>query len=415
MEDFVMKTPVLLIVFNRPHKAIQVFEKIRQVRPPKLFIVADGPRPNRPGEEELVQQCRALKDLVDWDCDLKVNFAETNMGCRDRIASGITWAFEHVDELIILEDDCVPHVTFFRFCQELLEKYRDDTRIFSITGYNSYRYEPFDESYGFRHGFGCWGWATWKRAWNHFDITMSQWPILKQEKYWKRLFCEQDRDFFEHEFQMSYDKKIDTWAHIFTVNCLANNGLCILPKVNLIRNTGFEQGGTHTAFPAPENFYMDEEMDFPLIHPKIMLSTNAPFVRTPLSSEEIKQRFQKYDPLFRELIEHKRYHNVLTLFKEMLQDTSCSQLTPYHLNYAYYVAIVYFNLGDYEHAEAMLDIVLVVDKKNIDVVLFMAQVQLVRRNFGKFYNFIDTLSKMEAADFTKEQTALLGRMLDTFN
>ena len=427
MENFLNGTPppVLLIVFNRPHKAMQVFEKIRQVRPPKMFIVADGSRPNRPGEIEKVQQCRAIKDLVDWDCDLKVNFAETNMGCRDRIASGITWAFEHVDELIILEDDCVPDLTFFRFCQELLEKYRDDNRIFSIGGYSYDHCEPFEESYAFSKIFECWGWATWKRAWNYFDITMSQWSALKQDKYWKNIFGEQDRTNLKNEFQLTYEGKINSWGYIFYINSLANHALHIIPKVNLVRNTGFELGGTHTGCPSIYHLCMDEAIKFPLVHPDIISPLNrlsAPPIiteNTPENINKLNQIFTEYDDAFKQLLQLKRYDDVIAFFKDkVLRNRNLSYghpLTPYHVNYAYYVAVAYFNLGDYEHAEAMLDIVLTVLPKNIDALLFMIQIHLVQQNFDKVQHFIDELSQTDVNSFTKEQTATLNRFLEALN
>ena len=125
-EEFYFKTPVLFIIFNRPETTMQVFERIRQARPPKLFIVADGARKDKPGEAEKCEQCRAIKDMVDWQCEVYTNFADENIGCKNRVASGISWVFEQVEEAIILEDDCLPNMSFFRFCQEMLEKYKND-------------------------------------------------------------------------------------------------------------------------------------------------------------------------------------------------------------------------------------------------------------------------------------------------
>ena len=269
--NFEMKTPVLLIMFNRPHKAAQVFEKIRQVRPPKMFIVVDGARPDRPGEAEKVRQCRAFADLVDWECDLKVNFAETNMGCNDRIVSGISWAFEHVEELIILEDDCVPNLSFFPFCQELLEKYRNDSRVFTINAFNHDYCEPFEESYAFTATVGGWGWATWKRVWDRVDFDMKQWPTLKQDRYFKNMLKKHQREFYGNGFQMTYEGKWDdTWDYQFLLSSLANHALNIVPRVNLTRNIGFESDAAHTICPTIHHLYMDEEIEFPLIHPDIM-------------------------------------------------------------------------------------------------------------------------------------------------
>jgi len=161
--------PVTFIIFNRPDKAAVVFEQIRKAKPQKLFIIGDGPRPGKPGEAEKVAEGRAIVDTVDWPCEVKTNFAPTNMGARRRVASGLDWVFSHVDETIILEDDCLPEQTFFPFCEELLERFRDDDRIAVISGNNHLkgtRVSP--ESYTFSGTGHTWGWATWKRVWEGF-------------------------------------------------------------------------------------------------------------------------------------------------------------------------------------------------------------------------------------------------------
>ena len=369
--------PVLLIMFNRPHKAAQVFEKIRQVRPPKIFIVVDGARSDRPGEAEKVQQCQAFKDMVDWECDLKVNFAETNMGCKNRVASGITWAFQHVEELIILEDDCVPDLSFFRFCREMLDKYRDDNRIFTIAGSNHDYCEPFNESYAFSKRFWGWGWATWKRAWNIFDVNMKQWPTLKQDGYFKNIYRKYDRRALESEFQMTYEGKINTWDYNFFVNCLANHGLHIVPQVNLVRNTGFESGGTHVTFPTLDHLYMDEVINFPLINPDIISPLDRLFVPPELSGKEIDKILTEHDATFRQLLNLEQYHAVIILFKKILrQRITKLSLTNYHLQFTYYAALAYFNLGDYEHAQALTEILLTFNPQNIELLKFMERILL---------------------------------------
>ena len=410
--DFKMKTPVLLIMFNRPHKAAQVFEKIRQVRPPKMFIVVDGARPDRPGEAEKVQQCRAFKDLVDWECDLKVNFAETNMGCKDRIASGITWAFEHVEELIILEDDCVPDLSFFQFCQELLEKYRSDNRIFSIAGSNHDYCEPFDESYAFSKRLWCWGWATWKRAWSVFDISMNQWPLLKQDKYFKNLYRKSERIYLEKEFRLTYEGKINSWAYRFWLNCLANHGLHIVPRINLVRNTGFESG-VHTSFPTIDHLYMEEKINFPLIHPDIMSPLDRLFVPPNLPIKEIEEILDEHDSTFRQLLNLEQYHAVIILFKKILrQRVTSNSLTNRHLKYVYYTALAYFNLGDYEHSEALIAILLAFDPKNIDILLFQVDTFLAQNAFDKAYNVVKNVKGMNVAN--SRQKAEIDILCQTF-
>ena len=399
--------PVLLIMFNRPHKAAQVFEKIRQVRPPKLFIVVDGARPNRPGEAEKVQQCRAFKDRVDWECDLKVDFAETNMGCRDRVASGITWAFEHTDELIILEDDCVPDLSFFRFCREMLDKYRDDNRVFTIAGSNQDYTEPFDDSYAFMKRCHLWGWATWKRAWKIFDVTMQQWPELRQNGYLKNIFRKPDRFQVEREFQLTYEGKINTWDYQFWFNCLINHGLHIVPRVNMVRNTGFEAGATHTTAPNFESFYMDEAMTFPLTHPEIMSPLDRLFT-PPTEPEnprdkidfykECEQTLAEYDARFRQLLDLKQFHAVIILFKDVLRKRITPGLTPHHLSFAYYAALAYFNLGDFEHAEALTEIILTFDPNNVELLLFLTNVSLNRQNFQKAYELVAFMKRLNVGN-----------------
>ena len=385
--------------FSRPNIAKQVFEKIRYARPLKLFLFVDGARPNRPGEEEKVRQCQAFKDMVDWECDLKVNFPKKNMGCKYGIASAIAWAFEHTDELIILEEDCVPDVSFFRFCRELLDKYRDDNRVFSISGSNHNWTEPFDESYGFTRKFPGWGWATWKRAWKHYDITMKLWPKLKQDKYFKNIFRKHDRLYLENEFQMTYAEKIITWDYEWWISCLENHALHIVPRVNLVRNIGFVNG-TYTKFPVFDHLYMDESMSFPLTHPDIMSPLDRLFV-SPTEPEnprdkiefykECEQTLAEYDAVFSQLLNLKQFHAVIILFKEVLRKRITPQLTQRHLNFVWYNAIAYFNLGDFEHAETMTEILLAFNPQNVDLLIFLTNICMNRRNFQKAQAIVTTI------------------------
>lgn len=417
--------PILLIMFNRPHRAAQVFEKIRQVRPSKMFMVVDGARPNHPGEAEKVQQCRAFKDLVDWECDLKVDFAETNMGCKDRVASGITWAFKHVDELIILEDDCVPDLSFFRFCREMLDKYRDDNRIFSIGGSNHDYCEPFEESYAFTKRCYLWGWATWKRAWKTYDITMKLWPKLRQDKYLKNILRKLDRLQVEREFQMTYEGKINTWDYQYWLSSLINHGLHIVPRVNMVRNIGFEPGGTHTLFPDFNALYMEEAINFPLTHPEIMSPTDRLFT-PPTEPEDPRDKIEfykecertlaEYDATFRQLLNYKQFYAVIMLFKNVLRKKITPQLTPYHLSFTYYTALAYLNLGDYEHAEALTEILLTFNPNNIDLLLFQTNLSLNRQNFRKAYELVAQLKSLNVTnDGQRAQINNFAAVLESLN
>ena len=184
MTDWQLQTPVVLLIFNRPDTTERVFETIRQAKPPKLLVVADGPRADKPGEAEKCAAVRAILDRVDWDCQVIQNYADTNLGCRERVSSGLNWVFETVEEAIILEDDCLPHPTFFRFCEELLERYRHDDRIMTISGNNLQFGRPHTEDgYYFSRYTHIWGWASWRRAWRFYDLEMKAWPELRNTNW----------------------------------------------------------------------------------------------------------------------------------------------------------------------------------------------------------------------------------------
>src|SRR4028118_433764 len=183
-----MKTPVVLIIFNRPAQTEKVFEVIRQAKPPKLLVIADGSRAERPGEAEKCAAARAVIDRVDWDCEVFKNYSDVNLGCDPRISSGLNWVFETVEEAIILEDDCVPHPTFFRYCEELLERYRHDARVMNISGQNVlFGRHRTEYSYYFSRYTLCWGWASWRRAWQYFDVDVKLWPEIRDQNLIKNV------------------------------------------------------------------------------------------------------------------------------------------------------------------------------------------------------------------------------------
>lgn len=181
MSEFKLNVPVLLLIFNRPDTTQRVFHEIRGASPLQLFISADGPRENKPGEFEKCQITRDIVRQVDWDCEVYTNFRDKNLGCKIAVSSAIDWFFENVEEGIILEDDCLPSFSFFRFCEELLEKYRDDERIMQIGGTNLLsEWQRSDDSYYFSKYGAIWGWATWRRAWQYYDVNMKLWPEVKK-------------------------------------------------------------------------------------------------------------------------------------------------------------------------------------------------------------------------------------------
>jgi glycosyltransferase involved in cell wall biosynthesis len=256
-------TPILLIIFNRPKYANKVFESIAQMKPKNLFIVADGPRNIE--EKKLCDETKEIIKKINWPCNLQTNFSEKNMGVRMRIESGITWAFEYTDRLIILEDDCVANKSFFQFCQEMLDKYTGNNEIMMISGDNPVKNYKIENSYSFSKYFAIWGWATWKRAWLKYDSEMMDWPLRKQNSSLYQIFKHKGiSNYLTELFDKAYHHKINSWATRWFYTCVFSNGLSIFPEKNLVSNIGIE--GVHSS-PGTNNNLELEEIHFPLQHP----------------------------------------------------------------------------------------------------------------------------------------------------
>ena len=273
MNESHLKTPITLLIFNRPDTTEKVFEAIRQARPQKLFVIADGPRLDKPGEAEKCAATRAIIERVDWECEVFKNYSDVNLGCGKRPATGISWVFEQVEEAIILEDDCLPHPTFFRFCEELLEKYRDESQVLSICGSN-YKMGNQSYSYYFSRYFICWGWATWRRAWYNFDFEMKRLPGLL-EKGWLEEFLGDPKvaQLWHKNFQKVYcASPIHIWDYQWQFAAWLQNGLFIRPNANLISNLGFGAEATHTI--DNYSYYASlpfKPISFPLEHPQTIV------------------------------------------------------------------------------------------------------------------------------------------------
>ena len=269
-----MKTPVALIIFNRPSTTAKVFEAIRQAKPPKLLVVADGARSDRPEEAEKCLAARAIIEGVDWECEVLTNYSDVNLGCKQRLSSGLDWVFANVEEAIILEDDCLPDPSFFPFCEQLLEHYRHDQRIMVISGVNfQFGNKRTNDSYYFSRYMHCWGWASWRRAWQYYDVEMKLWPKIRDENWLQSVFAEASSiNYWQKILQATYQGEINTWDYQWTFACWLQNGLTVLPNVNLISNIGFGVGSTHTE--QAENLYANlpvEQMSFPLSHPQFII------------------------------------------------------------------------------------------------------------------------------------------------
>ncbi len=239
-----IKTPIVLLIFNRPQYTEKVLAKIKKVRPQKLYVVADGARND--GEWEKCNAARKIIENIDWECEVYKNYADTNMGLEDRVSSGISWVFEHEERAIILEDDCLPDLTFFEFAEEMLQRYNDDDRIMMVSGSNPVDTYTIKDSYVFSRYFSIWGWATWKRAWGKYDPLMKEWPTLKTEQQLESFYTHKEFLYYINSlFDDVYSGKTKSWATRWFYSCLINNGLTIVPKSNLVSNIGTE--GTNTS------------------------------------------------------------------------------------------------------------------------------------------------------------------------
>ncbi len=269
------KTSILFIVFCREDTTQRVFEAIRTARPAQLYIAADGPRADRPGEAE---KCDKVRNLIlqgiDWDCQVKTLFRDHNLGCRAAVSSAIDWFFSQVEEGIILEDDCLPHPDFFRFCEEMLEYYSDDTRIMHIGGGNFQLGRKIGKaSYYFSRYSHIWGWASWRRAWQYYDVDIKSFPKFEQQNIVANIFSEKRIQKRWNEILNKIYKKdmiFNTWDFQWNYALFCQNGLSIIPNVNLISNIGCGVEGTNTSqdnvYSGLETYEMGE-----IVHPEFIV------------------------------------------------------------------------------------------------------------------------------------------------
>jgi hypothetical protein len=272
-DETFLKTAVALIIFNRPETTARVFREIRKARPSLLLVVGDGPRPDRTDDKEQCTLARAIVDQIDWDCEVRTNYSDVNLGCRDRVSSGLDWIFSEVEEAVILEDDCLPHPTFFQFCEEMLEKFRHDERIGHIGGANlQFGRKRGSCSYYFSRYSNIWGWASWRRAWINYDVDMDLWPEVRDGQWLNDLFGRTDvANYWRFIFDRVYRGEIDTWDYQRLFQCLIHGRLTVLPNVNLISNIGFNMNPTHTTGKSRLSNMKTEPMIFPLVHPPFII------------------------------------------------------------------------------------------------------------------------------------------------
>jgi hypothetical protein len=241
-----LSTAVLFLVFNRLDTTKQVFEAICQAKPPRLYIAADGARATKEGEADKVNAVRDyILSNIDWECEVKTLFREQNLGCKYAVSSAITWFFENEEMGIILEDDCLPSQSFFWFCEELLERYKDDMRIGQISGDNFQNgIKRGEADYYFSIYNHIWGWASWVNRWKNYDVMLNH---IKDSNFIEDLFSDKKTiRYWKDTFETMKQQKINTWDYQWTFTLWNNEQLTILPNVNLIKNIGFGADATHT-------------------------------------------------------------------------------------------------------------------------------------------------------------------------
>ncbi len=265
-----VRANVVLLVFARPDTTARLVEAVRAARPARVLVVADGPRPGQPEEAARCEAVRAIVERVPWECEVLTNYAEENLGLDRRVVSGLDWAFELADRAIVLEDDCLPHPSFFPFCEEVLARYGDDPRVMSISGSN-FQFGAGREgtSYYFSRYPQVWGWATWARAWKRYDAKLSGWPEFRRG----RLASLLDGDpralqYWTHALQRAHEGR-HAWDYGWLFAHWLDDALSVVPARNLVTNVGFREDATNTR-PEHGMFLADvpaEPIELPLRHP----------------------------------------------------------------------------------------------------------------------------------------------------
>ena len=263
------KTPIVLIVFNRPNETRKVLKKIVEVNPKNVYVIADGPR-----DKFEITKTNEVRNIIDEELsqfNIIKNYSEKNLGTKKRIVSGLNWVFGQENEAIILEDDCLPDNSFFVYAENLLKHYEDDKRIMTISGNNFFDAKKSynKHSYYFSLNHHIWGWATWKRAWSLYDENLKNWKEFIKENLLFNLFGNKyEAKIWFDIINASYNHPEYTWDHQWIYTCLQNSGLCITPKVNLVENIGFTSNATRTKDKkSPFSELKTGTLEFPLVHP----------------------------------------------------------------------------------------------------------------------------------------------------
>ena len=265
-----MNTPILILVYNRPFETKVLVNSLSKIKPKKIFISSDGPKNNTLDIKKNYEVKNILKK-INWTKEIQYNYMNKNYGCKESVSRGISWFFNKVKMGIILEDDCIPNKDFFSFTKEILNKYKNNNKIYLVSGNNFLENKvTINESYYFSKYNHCWGWASWARAWKDYDKNLIKWNSFKKSQSWKNKFhIVLERKYWEKIFNLCYKKKIDSWAYPWLYSIWVKDGLCILPKSNLVENIGFNLDASHTFSHKKFNF-PTKKIEKKIIHPKII-------------------------------------------------------------------------------------------------------------------------------------------------
>ena len=269
--DITLTSPVLFLIFNRPETTQQVFSAIRKAKPPRLYVAADGPRSDYPNEDEKCEHSRKIATNVDWDCEVKTLFRDQNLGCRLAVSQAIYWFFEQEPEGIILEDDCLPSQSFFWFCQEMLEYFRNDKAVGVICGFysNELEYKP-SASFFFSRYLRVWGWAGWRRSNEGYDSNINL--LIEKQNTWKKdIFSHTDiflKRYWQDMFEEVGSGKIDTWDIQLQYLLWQKKQQVIVSSKNLVQNIGWAQGA-HPLTKDHNHELATSEINFPLTGPEM--------------------------------------------------------------------------------------------------------------------------------------------------
>ena len=262
------KVPILLLVFKIPKNIKKILKILEKIKPYKIYISADGPRQYNIDDRKLCDQTKNLFNKLNWKCLIKRNYLKSNLGCKEAVSKGISWFFKNEKSGIILEDDCIPNLDFFKFCQLNLKRYKDVKKIGCITGNNFQKKIDKKKTYYFSRYPHCWGWATWSRAWKAYDKDISFWPSYKKTDNWKNYFKNNiEQKYWTKIFNNIHDNKIDSWAYPWSLCLWKNKMLTITPSVNLVKNIGFGKEATHTITDYDDQQYETNKLPKKWIHP----------------------------------------------------------------------------------------------------------------------------------------------------